>query len=189
MKNYFDGGYNNTYYNKFLFNLFIISVCIQVIGESIDAYVTTPRGDWVKHWPGQAVLCVTQKYWTTLVHEAIRKGHQAMNDYLAINNSQIDDIVKIVRGKLSKQNRVTLQALIVLDVHARDVLVNLIENNVTSEFDFNWLSQMRYYWEVRLIILHSFCVSKLFQFCIVNSTYLSMPDRLVFNEVNKSFNS
>lgn len=119
-----------------------------MIGESQEAYPSTPRADWVKQWPGQAVLCVTQKYWTSYIHESLRAGQKAMEDYLALNNSQIEEVVTIVRGKLSKQNRVTLQALIVLDVHARDVLEKLVVDQVSSEEDFNWLSQMRYYWEV-----------------------------------------
>lgn len=119
-----------------------------MIGEAIAAYTTTPRGEWVRLWPGQAVLCVGQQYWTTYIHEAIRGGQKALDDYLEVNNKQIDEIVALVRGKLSKQNRVTLQALIVLDVHARDVLAQMTKDGVSDELDFNWLSQMRYYWEV-----------------------------------------
>lgn len=122
---------------------------LQVIGESLVDYIKSPRGDWVKMWPGQAVLAVAQYYWTIYVHEAIRGGKDKMKEYLQLNNDQIDQIVAIVRGKLSKQNRTTLAALIVLDVHARDVLVSLVDEGVSDENDFSWLSQLRYYWEVR----------------------------------------
>lgn len=55
-----------------------------MVGECLDAYTKTPRSEWVRNWPGQAVLCVGQKYWTTYVHESIRGGQKALEDYLEV---------------------------------------------------------------------------------------------------------
>lgn len=52
-----------------------------------------------------------------------------------------------IAGQLSKQNRTTLNALITIDVHAIDVVKSLIEKQITNKMDFEWLAQLRYYWE------------------------------------------
>ncbi|CAL8107738.1 unnamed protein product [Calicophoron daubneyi] len=120
--------------------------------NALDDYLKTPRREWVKTWCGQAVLAGSMYYWTQLTEKAISEGVPAMGDYLKLNNQQIEEVVSMVRGKLSKQNRTTLQALIVLDVHARDVLADLIDVKCRSNTEFSWLCQLRYYWEDKQLV-------------------------------------
>jgi dynein heavy chain len=56
-------------------------------------------------------------------------------------------VVNKVRGQLTKLDRKTLSALIVIDVHARDVAVDLAAQGIASDTDFEWMSQLRYSYE------------------------------------------
>ncbi len=66
----------------------------QVTGEALEAYPNEPRADWVKAWPGQAVLCVTCYYWTTLIHKAIQKGN-----ILAVINVSLTHLMPVVQTR------------------------------------------------------------------------------------------
>uniref|UniRef100_A0A6P7FSH9 Dynein heavy chain 7, axonemal isoform X1 n=1 Tax=Diabrotica virgifera virgifera TaxID=50390 RepID=A0A6P7FSH9_DIAVI len=118
-----------------------------MVKSSIIDYPQRPREQWVLKWPGQCIQSVGCTFWTTEVTVAIERGTSALQEYLAKCNHQIAKIVDLVRGKLNAQNRITLGALVVLDVHARDVLSGLITDSVKNTHDFKWLCQLRYYWE------------------------------------------
>ena len=51
----------------------IKSLC-DVMGQSVEAYLTTPREKWVLEWPGQVVIAASSIYWTEDVSDAIRNG-------------------------------------------------------------------------------------------------------------------
>ncbi|XP_029642789.1 dynein heavy chain 12, axonemal-like isoform X2 [Octopus sinensis] len=145
-----------------------------VIEEAVHDYLNISRIDWVRKWPGQVVLCGSQIYWTKETQEAIQAGSKGLLDYHVVLKNQMIDIVQLVRGKLSKQTRTTLGALVVIDVHARDVVMDMANRGVASDADFNWLSQLRYYWEEDKCLV-----------CLINATvnyayeYLGNTPRLV----------
>jgi dynein heavy chain len=56
-----------------------------------------------------------------------------------------DEIVDMVKGNLTQLERLTLGALIVIDQHAIYVVEMLINEQISSDQDFDWISQLRYY--------------------------------------------
>ena len=112
--------------------------------NSVDMYPETKRTAWTCNHPGQCVLNGSQVWWTTLVEEAIEGGK--VKEYFDLSCSQLNDLVELVRQPLTKQQQVTINALIVIDVHAKDVVEKLLVSEVNSVGSFEWISQLRYYW-------------------------------------------
>ena len=119
--------------------------------EAVKDFEQCDRNEWVLKWPGQVVLAVSQIFWTRAVEAALNGGKGNLRQFLSDSNDQLNSIVMLVRGKLSKLARATLGALVVIDVHARDVIQKLINSNVSSTSDFDWVSQLRYYWEEDMV--------------------------------------
>jgi dynein heavy chain len=120
----------------------------KIIEKSLLAYTSKPRHEWVLDWPGQVVLCSSQVFWTQEVERAIQDGKKGLKELSKQLDLELKEIIKLVRGDLSKMARLTLGALVVIDVHARDVVASLATNEpVKDTNDFAWLSQLRYYWE------------------------------------------
>ncbi|XP_012147752.1 dynein heavy chain 3, axonemal isoform X3 [Megachile rotundata] len=140
--------------------------------ESIIAYFTAIREEWILSWPSQIVICVSQIHWTSEVCETFEDN--STPDYLQKCSQQIETTVTLVRGKLDPGARITINALIVMDVHARDVVKLLVEKNVADVMDFNWISQLRYYWLDNSIIVSIITTNVAYAF-----EYLGNTSRLV----------
>ncbi|XP_055840841.1 dynein axonemal heavy chain 3 isoform X1 [Episyrphus balteatus] len=111
-----------------------------------DDYYQVERKSWVTAWPGQVVQGISCLAWTYEVEEAIEAAD--IPGYLTKSNVQIGELVQLVRTDLTTGARITIEALIVLDVHARDVVKYMIDQKVTTVNEFDWISQLRYYWKV-----------------------------------------
>uniref|UniRef100_A0A8W4FGK9 Dynein axonemal heavy chain 3 n=1 Tax=Sus scrofa TaxID=9823 RepID=A0A8W4FGK9_PIG len=135
-------------------------------------FFLVPRNQWVLQWPGQVVICVSSIFWTQEVSQALVE--KTLPDFLKKSNDQIAQIVQLVRGKLSSGARLTLGALTVIDVHARDVVAKLSEDNVCDLNDFQWISQLRYYWEAKDVWVQMITTEALYGY-----EYLGNSPRLV----------
>ena len=114
--------------------------------RAIETYPSSVREEWVLQWPAQVVLAASQVYWTQDVTRAIQQaGTKGLSDYITQLNAQLDRIVLLVRGNLTKLERTTIGALVVIDVHARDTIAHMISVGIEHDQDFEWISQFRYY--------------------------------------------
>ena len=119
----------------------------QALKNSVEDYLVKTRNDWVLMHPGQCVLNGSQVHWTSDVEKAILGGLPAVKDFHIFLEDTLMETVKLVRGNITEQQAMTLGALIVIDVHAKDVVQRLFENKVVTIDDFDWIAQLRYYWE------------------------------------------
>ncbi|KAH9113497.1 hypothetical protein AeMF1_012304 [Aphanomyces euteiches] len=118
-----------------------------VMLKAIQDYTQVSRVKWIQKWPGMCVLNGSQFHWTREMEEGMAMhGAKGVQKMLEHQLAQLADMVVMVRGHLDKLARISVGALTVIDVHARDVTLRLAHNNVSTKDDFMWSSQLRYYW-------------------------------------------
>ncbi len=94
------------------------------------------------------MLAISQVMWTRDVEAAVNQsGARGLKEFLSVLGTQLGQLVELVRGKLDSLARITLGALTTIDVHARDVVEQLVESGMSSASEFDWMRQLRYYWD------------------------------------------
>lgn len=77
-----------------------------------------------------------QVYWCAGVEQCLSAPSPpaALAQYLLTCTAQLGGLTRLVRGTLPDLHRRTLSALITIDVHAKDIVDNLIRYTASAEF-------------------------------------------------------
>ncbi|KAJ7405899.1 dynein axonemal heavy chain 9 [Willisornis vidua] len=117
---------------------------------AVTAYEEKPREQWLFDYPAQVALSCTQIWWTTEVGIAfarMKEGYEkAMREYHKKQVSQLNTLVTMLLGQLSKGDRQKIMTICTIDVHARDVVAKMVAQKVDNAQAFVWLSQLRHRW-------------------------------------------
>ncbi|XP_063042411.1 dynein axonemal heavy chain 2 [Engraulis encrasicolus] len=114
--------------------------------------MTGKRDKWVRDWPGQMVITASQIQWTTDVTKSLMTSKER-GDKSALKSMRKKQVVMLnryseaIRGNLSSIMRLKIVALVTVEVHARDVIDKLAKAGCCDVNAFDWLCQLRLYWD------------------------------------------
>ena len=96
---------------------------------------------------GQADLADIDSLTTPEAGRAVNDSQVALRAFLSRQISQLTELTELVRSPLSSMDRKKLIALIVTDVHNRDITAQLLDERVDSLHSFRWQQQLRFVWD------------------------------------------
>ncbi|KAA0703060.1 Dynein beta chain, ciliary [Triplophysa tibetana] len=143
------------------------------IAEAVAVYEERSREHWILEQPAQVVLTASQIWWSAdmnLAFERLAEGFEtALRDYnkkqvwtqslkvqtdrintsfcVNLSISQLNSLINMLLGELKPTDRQKIMTLCTIDVHARDVVSQLIAKKVSSAQAFAWVSQLRHSWD------------------------------------------
>lgn len=119
------------------------------MSEGIQEYDIGNRAEWVTTHLSQVVATVGNIMWTTGTEEALSNKEtavEAIADWYDTIVGQLEELTQLVRSDLDMIQRRNISALVTQDVHNRDIIEKLKDDEVTSANEFKWLQQLRFYW-------------------------------------------
>ncbi|THD19232.1 Dynein heavy chain 1 axonemal [Fasciola hepatica] len=148
---------------------------------AIHSFESSERDEWLRSHANQIILTVEQLMWsrdiTLILEDPVPEGRvDGLGGYEKKCFQELNKLATMVRGELPKLLRSLLCALITIDVHARDMVTELVASKVDSLTNFDWQRQLRYYWDEDM----DTCVVRMANACYTYGyEYLGASPRLV----------
>ncbi|XP_046389338.1 dynein axonemal heavy chain 2 [Ischnura elegans] len=141
----------------------------------------TKRDKWVKDWPGQICITASQVQWSadctkSLTICKIQDTRKPLKKRRKKQNQVLSKFSEAVRGDLTKLQRLKIVSLVTIEIHARDVIDRLYKTGCKDVTAFEWLSQLRFYWEKDI---DSCAVRQTNTYFVYGYEYLGNQGRLV----------
>lgn len=119
--------------------------------EAVFYYGGIDRLQWLRQYLGMVGVTCSQIWWTWEVEDVFRKiksGNKlAMKKYSKTLGDQLEQLVITVRSDLKSNDRKKINTQIIVDVHARDIVERFVRDSIMDENEFEWESQLRFYWD------------------------------------------
>ena len=148
--------------------------------KAIMFYAKEKRTKWITEHLGMITVVGTQVWWTFSVEDVFSRVSEgdkhAMKNELKKQSDDLLDLINLVRTDLDNQTRKKINALIILDVHARDIVDRFVRDSILSDKEFDWESQLRFLWDRKKDDVVIRQCTGVFDFCY---EYLGLSSRLV----------
>ena len=132
-------------------------------GEYAAFPMTSPKDQMSKSYRWRTTttvigLGVVRKILATFIPHILNHLHptsspnpgfiRIMTDIILFSQiSMLNKFSEMIRGNLTKIQRQKIVALVTIEVHARDVIEKMIKSGCGDVTAFEWLSQLRLYWD------------------------------------------
>lgn len=147
-----------------------------LFNRAIDSYSKGRRLEWLFEFISQIGVTCERYIWTQMVEYHIQQ--RTLQKYYKELDEELLDIVKLVREKQDKIKRITLGTLIILEVHAREIVQEMHEKNINQIDQFEWQKQLRYYRKDDQIEIKMVNTNRLYGY-----EYLGNQERLVITQM------
>ena len=146
--------------------------------EDNDGAWHADKKAWLFKWPAMSVLAVEQIAWRDDMERALQGVNplQGLKSVCEQEAKKLAELTALVRTDLKPLELSTIEALLVISIHEREMTVQLSNRRITSTSDFNWLRQLKYCYDHES---QKLTISQLRAEYLYRNEYLGNSSRLV----------
>lgn len=129
----------------------MITTLHRLTKEATYYFAESERIPWILDHIGMVTIVGTQIWWTWSVEDVFRRvkegNKHAMKEESSRETSNLIALIDLVRTDLDRLQMKKVNTLIILDVHARDIVDRFVRDSILDAREFEWESQLRFYWD------------------------------------------